>query len=115
MDAEKRALRRRHLTTYPGVINTDTDELVGRVVDITTDGMRLISREPLPSETELHLKLIPTGTTTGDGEITFDAKGVWSAPDINPDYIDTGFMITNLAERDAQSISLLIRRSSFRD
>ena len=115
MESEQRMLRRKHLTTYPSVVDANTDELVGRVVDLTTEGIRLVSDEPLPKNTEMRLKMVLPATTLGADEITFNAESVWCARDINPVFHNTGFRMINLDEQDQCRLALLMHRSFFRN
>ena len=41
---ERRGAQRRHLIQYLGALNGDTGEIIGRVVDISRDGVMLVSR-----------------------------------------------------------------------
>ena len=45
---EKRRLKRWYLVMYLRVYDRDTNELLGHIVDINKEGMRLVNDKPLP-------------------------------------------------------------------
>jgi hypothetical protein len=57
-----RSLKRRHLIYYLRVFDRSSGKLVGHLVDVTTQGMMLISEAPLPDEAEFELRMdLPPG------------------------------------------------------
>ncbi|RKX24921.1 MAG: hypothetical protein DRP47_10645 [Candidatus Zixiibacteriota bacterium] len=115
MDHEERTLRRKKLITYPGVFDRNTNQLLGRVLDITTEGVRIINKEPIKADQSFNLRMTLPSSILGNDEITFDACSVWSDRDINPDYYSTGFNVTEIADRDVRRIESLVREFSFRN
>jgi len=90
-----------------------SSNLVGRVVDLTTEGMRIVSEQPVTAADALQLKMtLPVGL--GAAEVAFDARAVWSGPDINPDFFDTGLKIDAISDEGARSLERVMRLSSFR-
>jgi len=55
---ERRSAQRRHLIHYLGVLNGDTGEIIGRVVNISRDGVMLVSGEPIKIGVSFHLHLV---------------------------------------------------------
>jgi hypothetical protein len=115
MEIDERALQRKQLITYPEVVDRKTNRLIGRVVDITTHGMRLVGSKAVPEKTRKKLKLILPANNLGVDEISFEAESVWSGPDINPDFVDTGFRFTRLDQRSEGVLAVLMRRAAFRN
>jgi hypothetical protein len=110
---EKRALSRKHPITYMRVHDRNRDNLVGRVVDLTAEGMRIVSEQPVTSVDSLQLRMtLPVGL--GAAEVAFDARPVWSGPDINPDFFDTGLKLTAISDEGIRSLERVMRLSSFR-
>ena len=56
-------------------------------MDITTQGIMMISEEPIPVGKEFSLKMQLPGTITGREEIEFSAQSLWCKKDINPDFM----------------------------
>ena len=56
-------------------------------MDITTQGIMMISEEPIPVGKEFSLKMQMPGTITGREEIEFSAQSLRCKKDINPDFM----------------------------
>ena len=114
-DSEPRIIKRRHLVYYLEVYNAETNDLLGNLVDITTRGCKIVSRKPIPRDQTMMLKLmLPEGFFHED-ELIFEAKSVWSANDLNPDFFDTGFEVPHLGLEPRKVIRRLIERVGFND
>jgi len=105
---ERRKLQRRQLIYYLRVFDQDTGELLGHLVDITTEGVMLISEAPLRTNQVFHLKMRLPEQMSGSKEIAFDAVSKWSKKDINPDFYDTGFQFVDIRAEDKEFIEDLI-------
>ena len=55
---EKRKLNRRHLIYYLRVFDRDTSILIGHLVDITAEGIMLISEDPIETDNIFQLKML---------------------------------------------------------
>jgi len=115
MTSETRALKRRHLVYYLEVYDDETNELLGHLVDLTTSGLKLVSKQGIPVNRLYKLRmLLPEGYFT-QKDLHFEARSKWSANDINPDFYDTGFTAPKL-ETKAQNIILdLVSQLGFND
>lgn len=112
---ESRTLKRKHLIYYLKVVDRNTNRLVGRVADITTEGMRLVSEEPIDTDSTLQLRMVLPRKGAGTGEIDIDARRVWSGRDVNPDFYSAGFQLTNVSPQAETAIEYLIRSASFQN
>jgi hypothetical protein len=84
---DRRTIKRRHLIYYLRVWKRPGGELVGHVVDITTQGMMLISEQQLPLNKRYDLEIrwrSPDGEK--DQVIAFSAETMWASPDINASF-----------------------------
>lgn len=115
MVEKKRTIKRRHLIYYLRVFDTQTEKLLGHVVDITTKGIMLMSETELPLNTTFSLCMILPEETWNIERITFEAESVWSKQDVNPDFYVTGFRFKNIAPKNVQLIKHLIDTFGFRD
>jgi hypothetical protein len=112
---EKRKLKRRHLIYYLRVFNRSNNQLLGHLVDITAEGMMLISEDPIQVNTVYELKMIlPTGMG-GKEEVQMDAHAVWCKRDINPNFYATGFETLQIDASCLEVIENLIDTFGFRD
>ncbi len=115
MGVESRILKRRQLVYYLKLYDVETAEQVGNVVDITTRGCKIISKEPLAEGKTMSLRLdLPEGLyslTT----IVMTGKTLWSRPDINPDFYVTGFEVPRLGAEERKVVRELIEQAAFND
>ncbi|MCK4460954.1 MAG: PilZ domain-containing protein [candidate division Zixibacteria bacterium] len=112
---EQRTLPRKQLIFYPAVYKKGSKKILGRVVDITTEGMRILSETPMATGTSHKLRMRLPRYLPETEKVTFTADAVWSGSDVNPDYQCTGLRITDISERDVRRIEYLIGRSSFQN
>ena len=111
----RRALKRRHLIYYLEVYDEDSDKFLGHLVDITTQGIKLVSKKPIETEKIFSLRMnLPEGYFD-DKVLTFKAKSLWSGNDVNPDFFDTGFMAPNLDPKAKETITDLVNQLGFND
>ncbi len=115
MTEDARVLKRRHLVFYLEVYDDDTGELLGHVADITTKGIKMVSHEPTPVGRTFRLRMILPEEYFDDHVLRFEAKSLWSANDINPDFYDTGFEVPNLDVAARKTILKLIAEIGFND
>lgn len=105
---DKRRLKRRQLIYYLKVVDQNTGQPVGRLVDITVEGMLVVSSQPIPLDREYNLRIdLPEGLGKRP-PISLQAKTLWSKPDINPDFVDTGMAFVKIAPLDLQTVLDLI-------
>ncbi len=115
MDSETRTMNRRHLFYYLEVFDVTTGKQVGNLVDITTRGCKLVSRNAIPEGQNMTLKIVLPDDYYTEKELVFEARSVWSANDINPDFYDTGFEVPGLGLEERKLIRRLIERVGFND
>jgi len=96
------------LIHYLGVLNGDTGEIIGRAVNISGDGVMLVSGEPIKTNVTYHLQLILPVQIAGSGEIPFDARSIWCRRNPSTTLYDTGFELLNVTGKDISAIESLI-------
>ncbi|MDH5525245.1 MAG: PilZ domain-containing protein [Desulfobulbaceae bacterium] len=110
-----RALKRRHLIYYLEVYNDETNDLMGHLVDITTEGLKLVSKEKIPEKQTFKLRMsLPEGYFE-QKVLRFEATSRWSFNDVNPDFYDTGFSVPNLVPKAKDIIIDLVNQLSFNE
>ena len=105
---ERRKHARSHLVYYLMVFDARADELIGHLVDVAAEGVQLIGDEPTRKGTAFQLKIVFPTKVGGSGELTLDAKIVWSRDDISPGYYHTGFQLLGIGPKDAEVIEHLM-------
>jgi len=111
---EKRSIDRRHLIYYLRIFNRPNKRLLGHIVDITPEGIMLMSEKPIPVNKDFKLRMYLSEVMLGKSYLDIDARSLWCKPDINPDFFDTGFVISNLTFNDSKIINELIDQYGFR-
>ena len=113
--ADKRRLKRRHLIYYLRVFDRTSNQILGHLVDVTQEGAKLISENPISTKKRFQLRMILPAEIFGRDHLDFEAESLWSNPDINPDFHDTGFRLIGVDNRDMLVIARLINEYGFRD
>jgi hypothetical protein len=109
----KRKVKRIHLVYYLLVFDRKTDRLVGHVVDITTGGMKLMSKEPIKPDTVYDFRMALPDDLGTSREIAFQAKSVWSKNNLYSDFFGTGFTFEKIADEDVAIIGDLIDKFGY--
>lgn len=113
--ANRRTVQRRHLIYYLRVWDRDADKVLGHVVDITPEGIMMISDQQIESGKQFNLEI---RWDDPDGEakiIRFRAESRWCKRDVNASFYDIGFMITEGAGEAFVPIQDMIDRIGFND
>ncbi len=105
---EKRNFKRWQLIFYLRVFDQDTGSLLGHIVDISEGGLRLIRDYPIPADRPFRLWVDVPRETGPRQRIELEALSRWSRNDVNPDFYDTGFRITQLTPYALRKLRLLI-------
>ena len=105
----ERRQKRWHLVYYLRVFESHSGDLLGYLVDVTTEGMMLMSEKALPLHQSFDLQMeVPTDDKTKNNLIRLKAFSLWSKQDVNPHYQDTGFKLIEPTAFAVSAISELI-------
>jgi len=112
---DRRKLKRRHVIFYSRVFDRNSGALLGHLMDITIEGLMLISETPLKIDLTYHLRMdLPEDVMTKT-YLSFDAQCLWCKPDINPAFYNAGFKVLNMVQEDVDLIENMIDEYGFRD
>jgi len=112
---EERKLKRIQVMSYLKICYRETDIELGRVVDITTEGMRLCGEEPIQTDRTLTFRLAFPITSRKKSEIVFDADVIWCRKAKNYGLYDTGIKLKNLSPEKVEIIEDFMEKSSCED
>jgi hypothetical protein len=102
---DRRKIKRRSLTYYMLVMDADTHETVGHLIDITSIGFLMDCPKPLPLEKDFRFRLDTSPDISDKSFITFTARSKWRQPDeIEPYLFDIGFSIIDITPHEAAII-----------
>jgi hypothetical protein len=109
--SERRKRERRAFPHYMRLMNEHTGELIGHMVDISTEGFRLESLKPIRPNTEFPMRIEVPPDVAPRPFLVFIARSRWSLPDrIDPMLYDAGFQITDIAPGDNQVFGQLFEK-----
>ncbi len=115
LDQNLRKFKRRHLIYYLEVFNDETDELLGYIVDLTVNGLKMVSREEIKPKQDFRLRLILPEEYCKAGQVVFDARSMWCSPDVNPDFYAAGFSAPDLSQETRRMFMIMINQVGFND
>jgi len=110
---EKRSLKRRHPIYYLKVYDSASNKLIGRVVDIHSQGMKLVSEKPVHEGSTHRLRLDLPSAIDNREYLEFEARSVWCGLDKNPDFYDSGFQFTRINPNDQLTIDTVFENYVF--
>jgi len=111
----KRKLKRRHLIYYLKVVDRDTGELLGFLVDITTQGIMIMSERPIKTANIFHLQILLPSEDDEKKYLNFDARTKWCERSINTDFYDIGLELMNVNVDEFDAIEKIISELGFND
>ncbi len=113
--SDVRAYKRRHLIYYLEVYDDETGELLGHLVDITFEGMKLTSKKEIPTGKDFRLRMMLPEEFFQEKVLMIKATSMWSRKDVNPDFFAVGLKAYDLDKDTADIIFGLIERVGFND
>ncbi|MFQ5608153.1 MAG: PilZ domain-containing protein [Candidatus Zixiibacteriota bacterium] len=112
---EKRNRIRRRTDALLCVYDRNTDEFVGCLVDMTSDGLKLKSPAEIEANAIFQFRMDLPQELKGSDRITFDARSVWLSQDeVSQEYY-TCFQMQGVSSEDIDRIEHLIGGSLFAD
>jgi len=102
--SERRKRDRKATLHIIRVLNRDTGKQIGRLVNITTDGMMLITKKPIDRGTIIPVRMVLPWMIHDKEELEFSAEVRWCRPDTNPNYEAVGFRLLNVSREGTEII-----------
>lgn len=100
MGSEHRQRPRKNTPHLVKVLELDTGNPVGRVVDITAGGMMLVTRQPVTVGDRFQFRIVLPVMVHYRTEVDVEAEAVWTKKDDNPSFHKTGYRFVNLPGDD---------------
>jgi len=109
--SERRSDERKDFSYYMRLVNNDTQELVGHLVDISSGGFKLDSQAPIPINRDFRLRLDLTSEVADKPAMTFVARSKWCETDpLDPFVYNVGFQLISIASIDLEIINRMIEK-----
>ena len=94
---------------YFGIHNRADNQFVGYLLDISSEGMMILSRTAFPEGEILRLRIDLPEEIKGSDELMVEARSVWCESDTNPEYHRIGFSFTFTFPHHNEVITLLFK------
>jgi hypothetical protein len=108
---ERRNLDRKDFSYYMRLIDNDTQELVGHLVDISSGGFKLDSQNPIPINKDFRFRLDLTSEVANKPSMVFMARSKWCEVDpLDPLLYNVGFQLVNIAPGDLEIFNRMMEK-----
>ncbi|NOH02013.1 MAG: PilZ domain-containing protein [Chloroflexi bacterium] len=98
---ERRTAPRKNISFYMRVLNDDTGEILGHMVEVSAVGLRLETVGPLPLDKDYYMRLELTPDLGNVPYIVFLARSKWcKIDDIQPNLFRVGFELVEVLPED---------------
>jgi hypothetical protein len=108
---ERRNIERKEFSYYMRLVDNDTQELVGHLMDISSGGFKLDSQKPIEANKDYSLRMDLTSEVANKSFMVFIARSKWCETDpLDPFVYNVGFQLVNIAPGDLQIINRMIEK-----
>ena len=105
---ERRKEKRVSIYSHVDVIDREYDEKIGILIDISPKGLRVKGPEPIEVSDHVKIRLRLPERIFGKKAIDLVAECMWSNPDTDPQYWQSGFEFYDVSQEDSGAIIGLI-------
>ena len=106
---------RSRVISFVKIISDSSKRECGRVIDISSKGMRVRSKNPFRTDRPFHFSMLMPNINFREKVIRFDASVIWSDESAVDGYYEAGLQIESVSEKDRSLIEQFINDSSYRD
>lgn len=107
--SERRRVDRKDFSYYMRLINNDTNDIVGHLVDISSGGFKLDSDAPIPINKDFRFRMDLTDEVANKPSMTFLARSKWCRVDpLDPFLYNVGFQLVNIAPGDIEIFKRMV-------
>jgi hypothetical protein len=105
--SERRDSERKSACGYFIVFNTENDQPLGRVVNLSEQGMMLVSDEPADAQSTFRCRMSLPEKLLDRRTITFEAKCRWCREHELTGSYQSGYVFTRIEDKDLEVLRLL--------
>lgn len=107
--SERRRLERKEFSYYMRLVDSDTQNLIGHLVDISSGGFKLDSQKPIPVNQDFRLRMELTSDVADKPTMTFVARSKWCEIDpLDPFVYNVGFQLIHITPSDLNIINRMM-------
>ncbi len=108
---DRRNLERKDFSYYMRLIDNDSQDLVGHLVDISSGGIKLDSQGPIPINKDFRLRMDLTSEIADKPAMIFVARSKWCEVDpLDPFIYNVGFQLINISPADLDIIKRMMAK-----
>ena len=108
---ERRNLRRKVFSYYMQLVDNDTQELVGHLVEISSGGFKLDTQNPIPINKDIRFRMELTSDVADKPYLVFLARSRWCKIDpFDPFVYNIGFQLINISPGDIEIFNRMIEK-----
>jgi hypothetical protein len=98
---ERRQKNRKEFSYYMRLVDSETQELVGHLTDISTGGFKMDSQTPIPVNKDFRFRMDLTSEVANKPSMVFLARSKWCEVDpLDPFTYNVGFQLISIAPGD---------------
>jgi hypothetical protein len=111
MPKERRYVKRRKFTYYMRVLDSNTQQLIGYLADISPKGFQLDSPQQMLVNKDYNIRLDLTPDISDKNFISFIARCRWNKPDeTDPFAFDAGFQVVSISPHDDEIFQRMVTK-----
>jgi hypothetical protein len=108
---ERRRLERKKFSYYMRLIDSDTQEMVGHLADISTGGFKMDSQNPIPLNKDFRFRMDLTSEVANKPSMVFVARSKWCEVDpLDPFIYNVGFQLVNISPGDIDIFNRMMEK-----
>ncbi len=110
---EQRRFDRKQLFYYLKVYHQTTNELVGYLGDISTEGLMIFTKQSVSQDFDFKLRINLDEELEMSEKLMIEARSVWQEKDANPEYFIIGFKFVDIDQENLDLVKYLIKKYGF--
>lgn len=108
---ERRHRERKDFSYYMRLVDNDTQNLVGHLVDISSGGFKLDSQSSIPVNKDYRLRMDLTSEVANKPAMIFVARSKWCEIDpLDPFIYNVGFQLVSISPSDLEIINRMMEK-----
>ena len=108
---DRRNLDRKDFSYYMRLVDNDTQELVGHLVDISSGGFKLDSQNKIPPNKDFRFRMDLTSEVASKPSLVFLARSIWCEVDpLDPLSYNVGFQLLNISPGDIEIFNRMMEK-----